>query len=52
MTKHSDPRVGEIIYRLASIVRAEPDPALFTVPGDYTVKQRGVRQPHPLHSQR
>lgn len=45
MTKHSDPRVGETIYRLTNIVRAEPDPALFTVPGDYTVKQRGVRQP-------
>ena len=45
MTRHNDPRVGETIYRLANIVRAEPDPALFTVPGDYTIKQRGVRQP-------
>ena len=45
LTRHSDPRVGETIYRLTNIVRADPDPALFTVPADYTVKQRGVRQP-------
>ena len=45
MTRHSDPRVGETIYRLTNIVRAEPDPALFVVPGDYTIKQRGIRSP-------
>ena len=45
LTKHSDPRVGVTVYRLTNIVRAEPDPALFMIPGDYTIKERGVRQP-------
>ena len=43
MTKHSDPRVGETIYRLQSIVRAEPDRSLFTLPPDYTLKESGIR---------
>jgi len=43
MTKHSDPRVGETIYRLQSIVRAEPDRSLFTLPLDYTLKESGIR---------
>jgi hypothetical protein len=44
LTKHSDPRSGETIYRLRNIVRAEPDASLFTVPADYTVQQgRGGR---------
>jgi hypothetical protein len=45
MTRHSDPRSGETTYRLRNILRAEPDPSLFTVPADYQVMQRGVRQP-------
>ena len=45
MTKHSDPRSGETIYRLQSIVRAEPDRSLFTVPADYTLKESGIREP-------
>ena len=40
MTKHSDPRSGETIYRLANILRAEPDPSLFMVPADYTIQER------------
>ena len=32
-----DPRSGETVYRLTSIVRAEPPPDLFTVPSDYRV---------------
>ena len=40
MTKHSDPRSGETIYRLTNILRAEPDPSLFTVPADYTIQER------------
>jgi hypothetical protein len=43
MTKHSDPRVGETVYRLQSIVRAEPDRSLFTIPPDYTLKESGIR---------
>jgi hypothetical protein len=45
MTKHSDPRVGDTIYRLQSIVRAEPDRSLFTLPPDYTLKESGIVRP-------
>ena len=45
MTKHSDPRTGETTYRLQSIVRAEPDRSLFTVPPDYTLKESRIREP-------
>ena len=45
MTKHSDPRSGDTSYRLQSIVRAEPDRSLFTVPPDYTMKGSGIREP-------
>ena len=34
-SRHSDPRAGESIYRLASIRRGEPSPDLFKVPEDY-----------------
>jgi len=44
LTKHSDPRTGENIYRLQSIVRAEPDRSLFTVPADFTVKESDIRK--------
>ena len=40
MTKHSDPRSGETLYRLRSVLRAEPDPTLFMVPADYTLQER------------
>lgn len=38
MTKQSDPRSGETIFRLAGITRAEPDEFLFKVPSEYTIK--------------
>jgi TonB family protein len=38
MTKQSDPRFGETVYRLANIDRSEPDKSLFQVPADYTIK--------------
>lgn len=38
MTKHSDPRTGETVYRLTNISRSEPDASLFQVPAGYTVK--------------
>jgi hypothetical protein len=40
MTKSSDPRMGETTYRLTNILRAEPDPSLFQIPSDYTVKDQ------------
>jgi len=44
MTRHVDPRTGESSYRLLNIIRAEPDPSLFMVPPDYTVKDTGIRK--------
>ena len=37
LSRHSDPRTGENVYRLTKIDRREPDPALFRVPQDYKV---------------
>jgi hypothetical protein len=39
MTRHSDPRSGETLYRLTNINRTEPDHSLFEVPSDYQVKE-------------
>jgi hypothetical protein len=39
MTKDSDPRMGETIYRLTNISRSEPPRAMFEVPADYTVDE-------------
>jgi hypothetical protein len=44
MTRHNDPRSGESTYKVMNIVRAEPDPSLFQVPSDYTVKETMIRQ--------
>lgn len=37
LSKTSDPRTGDITYRLTNIVRSEPDPSLFEVPADYKI---------------
>lgn len=37
MSKHTDPRMGETVYRLTNIRRGDPLPALFQIPADYTV---------------
>jgi hypothetical protein len=39
--KRSDPRVGEITYRLTNIKRAEPASSLFEVPADYRIEGGG-----------
>jgi hypothetical protein len=43
MTKHSDPRSGETVYKLTNIVRVEQSRALFEVPTDYTVANGALR---------
>lgn len=43
MSKHSDPLVGETVYRLTNIVRGEPSRSLFEVPADYTLKESPVQ---------
>jgi hypothetical protein len=40
MSKSSDPRMGETTYKLTNLSRAEPEPALFQIPADYTVKDQ------------
>jgi hypothetical protein len=42
-TKHSDPRSGDVVFRLENVRREEPAAALFTVPADYTVREPGGR---------
>jgi len=54
LAKQSDPRVGETVFRLTNISRAEPPATLFQPPADYKVteagrggmmpQQRGARQ--------
>ena len=54
MTRHSDPRSGEVVYRLTNISRSEPARSLFEVPADYTVKEEPVqrwRAPRPPDEQ-
>lgn len=36
--KRSDPRSGDVVYRLDKLKRGEPPAALFSVPSDYTVR--------------
>ena len=38
LSKRNDPRVGETVYKLTNIQRAEPDPSLFQVPSGFTMK--------------
>jgi len=39
VSKHSDPRSGDVSYRLTGITRSEPPASVFEVPPDYTVTQ-------------
>lgn len=36
-SKRSDPRIGDQTFQLTNILRAEPDPTLFTVPSDFKI---------------
>ena len=39
MSKTSDPRTGDTVYKLTNVDRSEPAPSLFIVPGDYTISE-------------
>jgi len=41
MSRTSDPRSGDSVYKLTNVSRAEPDRALFEVPADYHVTNEG-----------
>ena len=51
MTRHSDPRFGETVYKLTNINRSEPAKSLFEVPSDYTVKE-GPQAPQQMRTRR
>ncbi len=38
-SSNADPRFGDTTFELTNINRAEPDPALFRIPGDYVVSE-------------
>lgn len=51
LSSHKDPFVGDTIYRLTNITRAEPAASLFEVPADYAViepkpPKGGPKRPH------
>jgi hypothetical protein len=43
MTEHTDPRTGRSTYQLSNINRNEPDPSLFQIPADYTIRKNGIK---------
>lgn len=45
LSKHKDPRLGEVIYRLTNINRGEQPKTLFEVPADYKVFEGGPMGP-------
>ncbi len=46
MSKHTDPRMGESVYKLANITRTEPDATLFQVPAGFKTT---TTSPHRMH---
>ena len=42
MSKHSDPRMGETVYKLTNVNRSEPLHSMFEVPADYTVNDSAM----------
>jgi hypothetical protein len=45
MSRRSDPRFGETVYRLTNIQRGEQAASLFEVPSDYTVTENELPPP-------
>ncbi len=43
MSKHSDPRTGDTVYKLTNINRSEPPRSLFEVPPDYSIAEPKLR---------
>ena len=42
LTKHTDPRMGETVYRLTNIVRGEQPITLFEPPADYRMQEADI----------
>lgn len=47
LSKRSDPRFGETVYKLTDIKRADPDPSLFQVPSGFTTRTPNMKAPEP-----
>jgi hypothetical protein len=45
--KHSDPRSGETVTRLANVSRSEPSRVLFEAPADYKLSESAAGMPRP-----
>ena len=43
LSRHTDPRMGETVSKLANISRSEPPSSLFELPADYKVAETGNR---------
>jgi hypothetical protein len=37
LSRHHDPRTGDVEYQLTNVTRAEPPAYLFSVPADFTI---------------
>jgi hypothetical protein len=42
-TDHTDPRSGHSTYQLSNINRNEPNPSLFQIPSDFTIRRDGPK---------
>ena len=45
-SRRTDPRLGDVVYKVVSLIRAEPPSDLFEIPADFTVVDRPAR-PRP-----
>jgi hypothetical protein len=45
LSKRSDPRFGETVYKVTDIRRADPDPSLFQVPNGFTTRNPDFTAP-------
>ena len=52
MTRHSDPRTGENVYRLTNIDRSEPAHSLFEAPADYQIKEQSFSTSPAMRTRR
>jgi hypothetical protein len=48
LTRRSDPRFGETVYRVTNIDRSEPSGDLFQIPSDFQIKDVPVGKATPV----
>ena len=46
-SRRTDPLMGDVVYRMLNLVRAEPAAELFDIPSDFTVVDRPPRPAPP-----